>query len=279
MSGPIRPTFIQVGAMKAGTSTMHNYLNRHPQVFVNMTPDKELHYFDKIPKIQKATRDEYIAKFQEAGDAAAIGESTPAYSFIPGAIPSIAKFDPEMRIIYMVRDPVSRAISQIAHRGRLSRWPIHRHLEVGSVWDELVDDLRTQDQFIGRPWKSNRRGYHVRGLYHEQLRRIYKHFPEEQVVVVRLEDFIADRQTELDRVTDTLGIDRYEFGDLGRVNEWGYDKPKEEVYEYLTEYYALPNLILHEEFGIRIDDWRAPGHAIDRTGPVLGKHMPRPAKA
>jgi hypothetical protein len=242
--------------MKGGTSSLHWYLGQHPEVFVTPKPHKELHYFDQKAEHRKAQRTRYLEHFAAAAAFPARGESTPSYCFVPDAVAAIAAFEPRMRLILMLRDPVDRAISHIEHRGREARRR-PRRLTQGEVWDELLEDLRTPYWRVG-PRLGNQRGYHARGHYHEQLRRIYEHFPQEQVLVARLEDLQADPHAVLRRVTDFLGVAPHRFEDLEPRNVNRYERPAEDVYEYLAGYYRPHNQILTRDFGIRTDDWRAP---------------------
>jgi len=263
--GPPQPNFLIVGVMKGGTSSLHWYLGQHPEVFV--TPRKELHFFDRAADRQARSLESYLTHFATAGAYPARGESTPSYCFVPGAIPAIAEFNPAMRIIIMLRDPVARAISHIEHRRRVAKRP-SKSIVHGEIWDELLADLRAQPWWMGRSMATLARGYHARGHYHEQLRRIYKHFPADQVAVVRLEDLRVDPQAQLDRVTDLLGVARHRFSDLTPSNVNAYERPEERVYEYLASYYLLHNEILTRDFGIRTDDWRVPSAGrVEALGP------------
>jgi len=250
------PTFLIVGVMKGGTSSLHWYLGQHPEVFVTPRPHKELHYFDQKAEYRRRNRAAYLQHFAAARGFAARGESTPSYCFVPEATAAIAAFRSDMQLILMLRDPVDRAISHIEHRRReAARRPAR--LAHGAIWEELVADLNTPYWRLG-PRPGNPRGYHARGHYHEQLRRLYERFPKEQVLVVRLEDLQADPQAQLDRVTDFLGVSRFRSADLTPHNVNRYEPPEPGVYEYLAAYYLPHNHILTKEFGIRTDDWRAP---------------------
>jgi len=255
------PTFLIAGVMKGGTSSLHWYLDQHPQVF--MTTRKELHFFDRPPAWRVAALDQYLARFDDTGRFTARGESSPSYCYAPGAMAAIAEYDPQMKIIISLRDPVDRAISHIEHRHKISRRP-HKTLVHFDIWEELARDLRTQPLQPGAQVTERSRGYHVRGHYHQQLRRMYEHFPTGQVLVLRLEDFRSDAAGQLNRVTDFLGIARHTFDDLAPSNVNQYERPEAAVYEYLAAYYLIHNRILTEDYGIRTDDWRTPASPLLR---------------
>ena len=73
----VTPNFLIIGAMKSGTSTLAGLLRSHPGVFMATT--KELHFFDRDENFAKGW-EWYLAHFEDASDAVAIGEATPAYT-------------------------------------------------------------------------------------------------------------------------------------------------------------------------------------------------------
>jgi len=106
------PNLFIVGAMKSGTTTLHNYLNMHPDIFMSQKP-KEPQYFVQELNGSKG-EDWYLSLFESAGDAKIIGESSTDYSKLPryqGVAQRIASFNPDARIIYIMRDPVKRSMS------------------------------------------------------------------------------------------------------------------------------------------------------------------------
>ncbi len=98
--------------MKSGTTSLHAYLGSHPQIF--MCPEKEPEFFAK-ETVWSRGEDWYLKLFAAAESESVIGESSTVYSRIPhfpGVPERIAKFNPEARFIYIMRDPIERTISQ-----------------------------------------------------------------------------------------------------------------------------------------------------------------------
>lgn len=107
------PNLFLIGSMKCGTTSLHNYLAEHPQIFMTQEPWKEPAYFVDGLNWSKG-EDWYRALFREAGDAMFRGESSTDYTKFPyyqGVAQRIARFSPGARILYLVRDPVERAVS------------------------------------------------------------------------------------------------------------------------------------------------------------------------
>ena len=155
------PNFIVIGAQKAGTSWLHENLSVHPELW--LPPVKEVHYFDRIyleeharERAARRTRDEppprnadpdvaatarhrgemqffgplsdewYGVLFAQAPETSLCGEITPAYAVLPPAgVDHLLRLAPEVKILFVVRDPVDRVVSQI-RMGRRSagapRW-------------------------------------------------------------------------------------------------------------------------------------------------------------
>jgi hypothetical protein len=106
-----RPNLFIIGAMKSGTTSLHGYIDSHPQVF--MCKPKEPKFFSRTSNLLKG-EEWYLDLFSDAGDALVIGESSTEYSKAPefGGVPQrIARFNPDARFIYIMRDPIERTIS------------------------------------------------------------------------------------------------------------------------------------------------------------------------
>lgn len=100
----VKPHFFIVGAPKSGTTVLNDYLSQHPDIF--MAP-KELHYFGKDLKTKlKLSEAEYLQNFREVQNEKVIGEASVWYLFSKTAAKEIKEFDPDAKIIIMLRNPV-----------------------------------------------------------------------------------------------------------------------------------------------------------------------------
>src|SRR4051794_39226328 len=105
------PTFYIVGAMKSGTSALHQAVAAHPAVF--MSTPKELHFFVEDRNWSRGV-EWYADQFAAANGASAVGEASVTYTQMPfraGVAERIAQLTPNARIIYLVRHPVERMLS------------------------------------------------------------------------------------------------------------------------------------------------------------------------
>jgi Sulfotransferase family len=110
-----KPNLFIIGAMKAGTSSLHSYLGAHPQIF--MTEVKEPAFFED-PAHRKRPKEgigywnnlsHYLELFALTGDRPVVGESTTDYTKLPlktGVARRIFDFNSDARLIYLMRDPI-----------------------------------------------------------------------------------------------------------------------------------------------------------------------------
>jgi Sulfotransferase domain len=186
------PTFFIIGAPKCGTTSLHAYLDRHPEI--GMSSKKEPHFFvgpeNIAPPAQRVpTLEEYEALFDERF--VVRGEASPSYAEHPrhtGAPQRIKALVPDAKFLYLVRDPVDRCISHYQHR--VSMEGERRGL------GEALGDLRD-------PCSP----YTCAGFYASQLERYLRLFPQERMLVVDQADLLGDRNATLREIFDFLGVD------------------------------------------------------------------------
>jgi len=204
MSMPIRPNFFIAGAPKAGTSSLHAYLQSVPGIF--MSKIKEPNYFSRVivpedhPVRPIRDTESYLRLFAAAGDAKIVGEASPTYLADPEAPALMNRFSPGCRVLVSLRDPVERVYSHylmLRNNGAAS----------GTFAEEIQRGLRLQAQrsiVLLRPDV---------GLYSEQVRRHLEVFGAERLHVVLFEELMGDIPGSLSRIVRFLGID-HDFRDF-----------------------------------------------------------------
>ncbi len=129
-----------IGAMKSGTTSLHNYLNEHPSIF--MCEPKEPGFFVEELAWSKG-HGWYQSLFARANDEVVLGESSTHYTKLPvykGVPERIASFNPNARFIYLMRDPVERAISHYWHNVRDMKW--------GREWRSMLSAVKRDPQYV-----------------------------------------------------------------------------------------------------------------------------------
>lgn len=177
-----RPNLIVIGGMKCGTTSLHYYLDLHPQI--RMSSPKELNFF--IWNWSHGL-DWYRRHFR--GSQLVHGESSPGYTWVgrfPEAAERMREIVPGARLIYLVRDPIERMVSHYMH----------------SVWDD--SERRSVEEALRA---TDRNPYLERSRYHEQLAHYLRYYPRSQILIVKTEDLLRHRGPTLRRVFEFLGVD------------------------------------------------------------------------
>jgi hypothetical protein len=180
------PDWIIIGAMKAATSSIHQWLSLHPQVAVS-TP-KELNFFIE-PNFTDRGLDWYRRQFNDPPDALHAGESSVNYTknhLYPGVPARMAAVIPDVKLIYVLRDPLKRIESGYVHN-------VASGIERAS-FDEAIRHLDTS------PIVQTSRYWH-------QLQDFLDHFPREQIRVMSYETVERDPAGTLSSVLEFIGLD------------------------------------------------------------------------
>lgn len=172
------PTFLGIGAMKAGTSTLHTLLAEHPDVAM-AAHRKEVMFFDRywdrgLPW--------YEAHFSHV-ERQVPGEVTPGYLFHPEAAARMHAVVPQARLIAVLRDPVERAYSQY-------KFFVKEHAYAGDCEAFFNEHPNAVE----------------RGLYDQQLARYRALFPPERLLVLLFEELTRDPLPQLQRVFRHIGV-------------------------------------------------------------------------
>ena len=206
-----RLAFMIAGAQKCGTTALAQFLDAHPEIRVSSL--KEVHLFDAPEyssdwtpaEIDERYRPHFgHCRFHGRTGETVLGEGTPVYCFLPDVAPELSRYNPELKLIVLLRDPVERAISH--YYMERNRGGEHR-----SLWLALLlEPFRLRWDRAPRPLESptRRYSYRARGLYSRQLRNLYRSFDPDRVLVLRAEDLLNRHDDTLRRAFAFLGVSR-----------------------------------------------------------------------
>ncbi len=197
--------FLICGAQKSGTTAIYEYLRSHPDLFLPDT--KELHIFDN--ESRNWTRDginaidrEINHFFKEAPSSSLRGEATPVSLYWQSATKRIWRYNPNMRFISILRNPITRAYS-------------HWNMEIQRGRDKksFVTDLQLEEDRCREALPLQHRvfSYLSRGFYSEQLRRLWRYFPRKQVLVLKQEELLLEPEQTMERIYRHLNISKIKF--------------------------------------------------------------------
>jgi Sulfotransferase family len=220
-----QPHFLCIGAQKAGTSWLYAMLAQHPGVF--LPPVKEIHffdfvhvpenrwwirrmfaktatrlaradpglrgYFDGLAALPRRSDAWYRAVFDHPGAAGRVGgEITPAYSFLPEAgVRHVRAINPAMRLVFVIRDPVDRALSQLRMNAEKAA-----RAEIGP---EVLADPRAVAEIAAR------------SAYRANIERWEAVFPPEQLLYLPYPGIAADPEGFLRAVEAFVGVPPHRY--------------------------------------------------------------------
>lgn len=201
---PEGPNFIIVGAMKAGTTSLYEYINQHPQVLP--CAQKEVHFF--VHHLEKGL-DWYLAHFPHIPPTGGYltGEASPGY--LCNTVQSKVKETfPEVKLIAVLRNPVERAISHYYHN-------VKHGIEMRSFEAAMTAEMKAIASLPGinlvketKNW-SGEQGYLFTGLYVYFLQKWISAFERQQILIVKSEDLYQKSKETMDDVFDFLELPRF----------------------------------------------------------------------
>ncbi len=199
-----KPNLFIVGAPKCGTTAMYEYLKVHPQIY--MSPVKEPYFFGKdiiFYTLKRPTIDEYLSLFDLANDEMYLGEASITYLYSKEAAREIYEFNPDARIIIMLRNPVEMLYS-------LHSQLLFTEVEDIKDFEEALnaEPLRKQMKRIPRKCTIvNFLFYREWVKYPEQIRRYLNLFGEKQVHIILYNDFRKNVRETYRKTLEFLGCD------------------------------------------------------------------------
>jgi hypothetical protein len=256
------PDFLIIGAKKAGTSSLMNWLVVHPAVvrpFPRMQRLKSPHYFDinywRGPRWYRSHfAGERCRKRQARRNQVetVAGEASPYYMFHPAVPYRVAADLPDVRIIVSLRDPVSRAYSNYWDRKAngtetLSTFEEAIAAEPGRL--ATVDDQRLRSDPRYYSAHHDNHTYLARGRYVEHLPAWLELFSSSQIMVMRAESLFEDPVAAFADVQRFLDIPVVETQSLRPFNQRSRPPINAETRAMLADYYRPYNAALYEAIG------------------------------
>lgn len=223
MKSRVVPDFVIAGAAKSGTTSLYHYLDAHPDIFMsrikepnfflsqeekkNIRPslkhlmkslDVEKHVRNKTGKAFHAAylddEDLYRKLFEDAPEHSLTGEASVSYLYSHHAPLALYRFNPEAKIILMLRNPVERAFSH---------YLMDLHLGFTSL--DFEKAFEADRQAPVKTWNAAS-NYIETGLYSEQVKRFLETFPAGQVLILFYDEFRVNPEPVLAEVFEFLGV-------------------------------------------------------------------------
>lgn len=256
----VLPDVMLAGVQRSGTTALFEALYRLPNV-ERPRRGKGSHFFSynyyrgwewfqsQFPTEAWAKRVE-----NKVGTPMFSFDACPYYLFHPFAVERMAQALPDVKVMVMLRDPVRRAESHFHHSVS------HGHEDL-DFRDALAREDERMTGEIGRMerdwsyWSHSHEhhSYFAKGVYVEQLERLFRFYDRDQVMVIQSEAFYRDSNAVLADVTDWLGLQTVTLDQRDDRNGHEYKKMDEDMRSHLIELYREPNERLYELLGERYD--------------------------
>lgn len=252
------PTAFIIGAQKAGTTPLVRYLAQHPEILVSS--DKEVDFFGSATRQPLGTTF-YHRHFQTYDRRKQVAiEASPHYLFAPHAARDLHAYNPQARILCLLRDPVSRAFSAYRMYQRFLQTDPHFFQK----WNARYYTPEEQATLLPRPRthaedlklavqeeiRAHRDGrlyeWHLLeyGLYARNLSRYVDRFPREHILLLPSHDLAANTAQSLEGICTFFELSAFDWqkADLRKSHqETKGASPPAEARQLLEEFYQNPN--------------------------------------
>lgn len=241
--------FIVVGAQKSGTSSLRDYLNLHPDIRMSYT--KEPHYFDGwLYSSHPWSRYWYEKDFYQGDHSKKIGEVTPILSYLAEAPQRIKSYNPDIKLIMLLRNPIDRAYSH---------W--NMEIERGNEHLDFLSCIANEQERLASSGQKHKmyHSYVDRGHYAIQVKRLKGLFHDEQLMFIKYEDYVSRQESTIHEVLKflELSVSAYPY-ESRTVHKRKYDRQITSLEkERLLDIYSADITQLELLLGWECADWRS----------------------
>ncbi len=248
-----KPDFLIIGAQKSGTTALFSTLKQHSRLTGALA--KEIHYFDNDEWYLKNRISDYHTFFPlpyQVPKNNLLFEATPIYLYHPEIAERLYKYNPDLKLIIMLRNPAYRA---------LSAWTMyHHHFKEGenkNLYDnrefhEAIEAEIKNIESVG--FYNDKKAYVKRGIYYYQIEEYLKYFQKDKLLILESDEFKNQFEKNLAGITSFLDIS---FEKLKAVKNNESRTDNKSLYEpeinMLKEFYRPYNQKLFELLGRKYD--------------------------
>lgn len=197
------PDFMIIGAQKAGTTSLHAMLVKHPQL--NGGLKKEVHFFDRERNYRKGYN-WYHKNFKDiSAKDIKYFDATPDYVAYREVLERIKSYNPNIKLIFILREPSSRAYSAWNFYKRFKRYQnLPNFHEVVNHEIEVMEGKREED------WISELKIIR-RGFYHQQIKVLESLFPSDNILLLRSNDLKSNPDYVLNNILNFINLSTYNW--------------------------------------------------------------------
>ncbi|MEL7351852.1 MAG: sulfotransferase [Cyanobacteria bacterium P01_A01_bin.116] len=241
------PDFLIIGAPKAGTTSLNNYLSQHPQIF--MSPNKEPHFFafeGAQPKFQGpgdenawlntksvVTLSDYQQLFVDAQSDQKCGEASTMYLYLQNSCDRIYHYVPKVKLIAFLRHPAERAYSHYKHMRR-----------DGREWETDFGRAITQESERAEQGWAPAWHYRQVGLYYQQVQQYMRKFGTGQLRIYLYDDLLNNPQQVYRSIFEFIGVEpSFEVDTSARFNTTEVVRKNKQLHNFLMNPSGLKTVL------------------------------------
>ena len=241
--------FIIAGTQKSGTSVLTYYLNQHPAIAMAHKEEAHLlvqprrHFFDNEAMFASGNINYDLLHRDVAVTAQTLVTGT-----CKPAMQRIHDYNPSIKLIILLRNPIDRAFSH---------WNMQRDRKLDSL--NFLDAVKQEENRAREvyPLQLRKFSYVERGFYSEQMERVFRFFPHEQVLVIKFDDLRRDYRAVTDRIVNFLGVPPFPRLKNREENVINYARPMTQSERaYLFSIFENDIAKLEKLLGWDCSDWK-----------------------
>jgi len=227
----LKPNFFIVGTPKSGTTSLFHYFEANPEIFVPQV--KEPHYFS-CPEVKETyykteiidNDSDYLNLYKTENEYKAIGDFSSSYLFNKSSAKRIKEFNPEAKIIIVLRNPAERALSHYLMDFNLG------YVDVSLI--EIINNRKQYQKFYEQ--------YIELGLYHEQIAIYQQYFNSSNIKVILSDLLYSDTEETVKSLFDFINTSSSINLDLSqKYNQ--YNEPRFKILKQFIQSSKLKNII------------------------------------
>ncbi|MGB3402765.1 MAG: tetratricopeptide repeat protein [Microcoleaceae cyanobacterium] len=245
------PQFLMIGVMKGGTTSLYEYLVKHPQIVPSL--QKEIDFFNYQYNLGL---DWYISHFPSLPQNGKFltGEASPTYLLDLKTMERVYQHFPNIKLLIILRNPIDRAISQYYDN---FNWLGREKRSLQEAIDSEIEYLNQlnhpTDITINSPFWKTQKGHVWRGMYIYFIEKWMQVFPSEQFLIMQSEDLYINPEKTMQEVFNFLEIEPLKLQQYRKYTAGSYTQTSPKIREKLSAFYQPHNQKLEELLNRKFD--------------------------
>jgi len=258
ITNPIRtlPDFLIIGAPKCGTTSVYDYLIRHPNIFP--AKEKEVQFFNSDSNVgYRSYFPTVFTKYYKKSiqkQSFITGESTPHYLYSDKAPERVKRLIPHAKLIIILRNPIDRSYSHYNFHVKNRNLKVSFEKCIQREMDQKrnPDNDSTKFETVNEIIKSGSYPYLEDGIYVDKMEKWMEIFPQNQFLILEINE-LKNPQKFFTKIFEFLQVLNHEIKNIDKKNVGKYEKMDNKTRDMLIEYFKPHNDRLCKFLGQKFD--------------------------